>query len=136
MQKLKQLFTLVLLVCVLASSHTFAMYQHTCLITGIKKSSFLQKGGFCVEVSKKQSPLSQPIISKASCCKLEFKVFENKTIIDNPSQSEINFILPSSVFNFDIEPFLISKEPLKVSKYTPFPRLSSKIYIRNSQFLI
>jgi hypothetical protein len=136
MQKLKQIFTLILLVCVLISSHTFAMYQHTCLITGIIKNSFQQNNLLCYKAPEKKIPSDIPFFSKASCCKLDVKVFKTKPATINSDQSDTFFESSESVFRFNFEPIFSTFENQKLIIPTHLVRYSPKIYLTNQQFLI
>ena len=130
----KKFISILLLFCVLFSTHQFTVYEHTCLITGIKKTSLTEISKLCSPSAK---PFKTPTINKASCCKLFVKEFKSKPIgiSDNNLKIEkANLDLTILDFNFIIPEF----ETYQSSSYFYTSRTSNKslTYLINQQFLI
>lgn len=135
LEKAKKIFTVFMVLAVLVSTHAFAYYEHTCLITKHKNYSLEPKTcagkGF-----PKESKTAE--IKKSSCCELNLKIQK----VDDGLKNILSFSLnaPLAILNaaivFEFPEFQIQKETSLSLFFTNSSPPNQKVYIKNQQFLI
>jgi hypothetical protein len=135
LKKVKKICTLFMVFAILVSTHAFAYYEHTCLITKHKSYSLDPKtcagNGF-----PKESKTAE--IKRSSCCELNLKIQKVDDGIKNILSFSINLPLAilNTVFVFEILEFQIHKESSLSLFFTNNSPPYQKVYIQNQQFLI
>ena len=134
-EKAKKTFTLFMVFTILVSTHAFAYYEHTCLITKHKSYSLEPKTcagkGF-----PKENKTAE--IKRSSCCELNLKIQKVDDGLKNILRFSINSPLAilNEVFVFEILEFQIQKHASLSLFFENTSPPSQKVYIQNQQFLI
>jgi hypothetical protein len=135
LEKVKKICTIFMVFTILVSTHAFAYYEHTCLITKHKSYSLEPKtcaGKGFPEESKTAE------IKRSSCCELNLKIQKVDDGLKNILCFSVNSPLAilNTVFVFENPEFQIHKEASLSLFFTNNSPPSQKVYIQNQQFLI
>jgi hypothetical protein len=136
MQKLKKIFTVFMVLTILVSSHSFAYYEHICLITKERTLSF--EGQTCAGKFFPKQESKTPELKRSSCCELSFKIQK----VDSPHQNHLlnpffDYCVESfqnSNFVFSCYNFSDKKSAIFIAENSSPPK--KKLFLLHDQFLI
>jgi hypothetical protein len=135
----KKIFTIFMTLAVLVSSHTFAYYEHVCLLS--KEKTFSLEPISCAGQNEESVPESaQPQLNIKTCCDLNLvlkagQLTSNQDLIFSPSFLTYFFVIPSS-FIFSVVGFLSSERYTFKKATTSPPFIIFEKYIRFEVFRI
>lgn len=137
LKKCKQILSLFMAIFVLASSHSFAYFEHICTVTQTKTLSFDLKT--CADDFGKEIPLKEQKaqIKKSTCCEVGLKVNQASDAVQQhfsaPHFLAVQLQIP--VFDFGIGHF-ITTEARTFEYADSSPPYKKTLYIVHEQFLI
>lgn len=124
-----------MVLAIFANSHTYAFYEHICLITKIRTISL--KPTSCDEPDKNQTKSESTQFSKKTCCDINTIVNVSP---DNDTANHPNFYFISGIFstipNFVFHYFSFPNLKLLHSGDTSPPFIKSKLFIFLAVFRI
>lgn len=127
-----------MVLAVLASSHSFAYFEHLCTVTKVKTFSFNLET--CAgDYLPAQDISDLPSISKGDCCDIDYKVNQADNAVQQNFDLKVNSFLAEEIsfftFNFESKVMVLAQEPALNHSNTS-PPLKQAIYILNQQFIL
>jgi hypothetical protein len=132
---LKKYFTLLMVLAIFANSHTYAFYEHICLITKIRTISL--KPSTCDDSEKDKAQSEDIQFSKKTCCDVNTIVNVSP---DNDTAHHPSFHFVSSIFtvipDFEFQSFVEQSLAVLYAGDTSPPFIKSKLFILLEVFRI